>query len=70
MRTSRLCLLALSIPLSPLHAAEPTWHPLQWVEAEVVPGEGKVKAALLLPIKVNGIDCTAQLDTGAPGKVI
>ncbi|ELX11892.1 hypothetical protein Jab_1c04800 [Janthinobacterium sp. HH01] len=42
---------------------------IEWIRAEIVPGEGKVNAALFMPVKLNGMDCRAQLDTGAPGIV-
>ncbi|NVE01485.1 hypothetical protein [Massilia sp. BJB1822] len=42
---------------------------IEWIRAEVVPGEGPVNAALFVPVKLNGMECKAQLDTGAPGIV-
>ncbi|OFA04842.1 hypothetical protein [Duganella sp. HH101] len=62
-----LCLLGLT---SAAQGGEHAWSRFDWAQAEVVPGAGKVKAAINVPIKVNGVDCRAQLDTGAPGKVI
>jgi hypothetical protein len=61
------CLLPLSVSAS---AAAPVWFPFEWHSQEMIKGAGKVKVAILLPIKVNGIACYAQLDTGAPDKVI
>jgi hypothetical protein len=52
------------------HGAEPIWHAFEWGESEVVPGAGAVKASVILPIKVNGVDCYGQLDTGAPNVLI
>jgi len=60
---------ALLFPMVFHAAAATTWTPIQWEEAEVVPGAGKVKAALLVPIKLNGVECIAQLDTGSPSIV-
>jgi hypothetical protein len=36
----------------------------------MMPGAPKERMAIVLPIKVNGIACSAQLDTGAASKVI
>lgn len=52
------------------HAAELQWHTFEWAEAEVVPGAGLAKAGIFLPVKINGAECYAQLDTGANGTVI
>ena len=60
---------ALGAPSS-TRAVEPDWQPFGWAEAEVVPGAGKVKAGIVLPITVDGVACWGQLDTGAPGGVI
>jgi hypothetical protein len=49
--------------------AAPTWQPFEWRETEIVPGAGAVKSSLILPIKVNGVACYGQLDTGAPNTV-
>jgi hypothetical protein len=57
-------------PAPAAFAAEPDWQPFGWGEAEVVPGAGKVKAGIVLPITVDGVACWGQLDTGAPGGVI
>ena len=60
-----LCLLTL-IWLMPLaHAADYAWEPLGCCEGEIVKGDGKVKFAITLPVRINGNACTAQLDTGA-----
>jgi hypothetical protein len=50
--------------------AAPTWQAFEWLETEVVPGAGAVKSSVILPIKVNGVDCYGQLDTGAPNTLI
>lgn len=50
--------------------AAPTWQAFEWLETEVVPGAGAVKSGVILPIKVNGVDCYGQLDTGAPDTLI
>lgn len=50
--------------------AAPTWQVFEWLETEVVPGAGVVKSSVILPIKVNGVDCYGQLDIGAPNTVI
>ncbi len=65
-----IVLLSLACIVGPAFGAEPTWHPFIWRHHEVYPGAGKVKAAIMVPIKVNGVDCLAQLDTGAPDKLI
>jgi hypothetical protein len=46
------------------------WQPFHFVEQSVVEGAPKVPAAIVLPVKINGVDCYAQLDTGAPKAVI
>lgn len=60
MRLIFAVLLAVSLPC-PAHATD--WHPFRWYMASI--GGGPVeRAAMLLPVKVNGIDCQVQLDTG------
>lgn len=59
-----LCLPALG------HSAEPQWHSFDWASAKVLPGLPEERAALLLPAKVNGVDCRLQLDTGANNAVL
>lgn len=71
LSTAALCVGAALLVLSPpARADDPGWQPLVWAESEVVPGAGKVKAGILLPITVDGVACWGQLDTGAPGGVI
>lgn len=71
LSTAALCIGAALLGLAPpARAAAPDWQPFVWAEAEVVPGAGKVRAGILLPIKVDGVACWGQLDTGAPGGVI
>ncbi|KQV53720.1 MULTISPECIES: hypothetical protein [unclassified Duganella] len=48
----------------------PDFLPFLFVEQALYEGAPKVPAAIVLPVKVDGIDCYAQLDTGAPGAVI
>jgi hypothetical protein len=62
--------IGLASPASPARAADRRWDSFEWVMAEVVPGAGLVKAGVVLPVKINGIDCYAQLDTGADGMII
>lgn len=50
---------------APCLAAEPQWYPFIWEDASMAPGMPVEHAALLLPARLNGIDCTVQLDTGA-----
>lgn len=63
------------LPCLPLIAATaafgatPGTAPIEWIRVEVVPGGGPVNAALYMPVKLNGVDCKAQLDTGSPGIV-
>lgn len=67
----RLCvLLALLISSSISRAADVVWSAFDWQQTEIVAGAGKVRAAIVVPILVNGVECNAQLDTGAPSKVI
>lgn len=61
---------AAFVPVPAARAAETDWQPFGWGEVEVVPGTGKVKAGIVLPITVDGVACWGQLDTGAPGGVI
>ena len=71
MLTAALCTGAAMLGLAPpARAADTDWQPFVWAEAEIVPGAGKVKAGILLPITVDGVACWGQLDTGAPGGVI
>lgn len=48
----------------------PIFLPFYFVDHALYDGAPKVPAAIVLPVKVEGIDCYAQLDTGAPGAVI
>jgi hypothetical protein len=50
--------------------AAPTWQPFEWRETEVVPGAGPVKSGVILPIKIDGVECYGQLDTAAPNTLI
>ncbi|SEN11859.1 hypothetical protein SAMN05428959_101274 [Duganella sp. CF517] len=66
MRSIYTVLLACSLPCA-VHAAD--WHPFRWYMASI--GGGPVeRAAMLLPVKVNGIDCQVQLDTGVRDALI
>lgn len=47
----------------------PAFLPFFFVDHALYEGAPKVPAAIVLPLKVDGIDCYAQLDTGAPGAV-
>ncbi|MGW8394520.1 hypothetical protein [Pseudoduganella sp. HUAS MS19] len=44
--------------------------PFFFVDHALYEGAPKVPAAIVLPVKVEGVDCYAQLDTGAPNAVI
>ena len=69
--TAALCSGAALLGLAPpVHADAPDWQPFVWADAEVVPGAGKVKAGILMPITVDGVACWGQLDTGAPAGLI
>ncbi|SFF54698.1 hypothetical protein SAMN05518865_101397 [Duganella sp. CF458] len=48
----------------------PIFLPFLFVDHALYEGAPKVPAAIVLPVKIDGIDCYAQLDTGAPGAVI
>lgn len=48
----------------------PGFLPFHFVEQALHEGAPRVPAAIVLPLKVDGTDCYAQLDTGAPGAVI
>ena len=66
MRLISTALLACCLPCA-AHATD--WHPFRWYMASI--GGGPVeRAAMLLPLKVNGVDCQVQLDTGANGELI
>nr|WP_315212810.1 hypothetical protein [uncultured Duganella sp.] len=66
MRSTFAILLACSLPCA-AHAAD--WHPFRWYMASI--GGGPVeRAAMLLPAKVNGVDCQVQLDTGVRDALI
>lgn len=66
MRLISAALFACSLPC----AAQATdWHPFRWHMASI--GGGPVeRAAMLLPVKVNRIDCQVQLDTGVRDALI
>ena len=66
MRATFAVLLACSLPC----AAQPTdWHPFQWYMASVAGGPVE-RAAMLLPVKVNGVDCRVQLDSAVGQELI
>lgn len=44
-------------------------YPFEWAQGSLIPGTPKERVAILLPIKVNGINCSAQLDTGASSQI-
>ncbi len=46
------------------------WQPFHFVEQALPDGTPKVPAAIVLPVKTDGVDCLAQLDTGAASAVI
>jgi len=48
----------------------PVFLPFFFADHALYEGAPKVPAAIVLPVKVEGTDCYAQLDTGAPGAVI
>ena len=50
-------------------AAESSWHPFTWVDT-ATPGLASKKAALLLPVELDGNACAMQLDTGAGSSVL
>lgn len=47
-------------------AAEPTWLPFEWVNGSLSGGPPE-RLGMLLPVTVNGVACSVQLDTGANG---
>ncbi|USX29337.1 hypothetical protein NHH73_14055 [Oxalobacteraceae bacterium OTU3CINTB1] len=66
MRSIFAVLLACSLPCA-AHAAD--WHPFRWYMASI--GGGPVeRVAMLLPVKVNGVDCRVQLDTAVGQELI
>lgn len=69
MKLSAL-ILFLFLAISPTFAIEAPRFQFEWGKGSLIQGDPEEPVALILPIKVNGISCTAQLDTGAPGKVI
>lgn len=70
LQAARYAAGTMGLAVSLQVGAAPTWQPFEWRETEVVPGAGAVKSSLILPIKVNGVDCYGQLDTGAPNALI
>lgn len=44
--------------------------PFLFIDYALYEGAPKVPAAIVLPVKIDGINCYAQLDTGAPSAVI
>ncbi|WP_426339754.1 hypothetical protein ACN9MZ_26260 [Pseudoduganella sp. S-14] len=48
----------------------PGFLPFFFVDHALYEGAPKVPAAIVLPVKVEGVDCYAQLDTGVAGAVI
>jgi hypothetical protein len=55
--------------MSYLLALSLAWQPFHFVEQALPEGTPKVPAAIILPVKINGVDCLAQLDTGSPSAV-
>jgi hypothetical protein len=66
MRPIVALLLACSLPCS---AQATEWHPFRWYMSSLAGGPVE-RVALLLPAKINGVDCQVQLDTGANGELI
>ncbi|MGK5038433.1 hypothetical protein [Janthinobacterium sp. LB3P118] len=62
-----LCLVSLT---AASRAAENAWSPFEWKQVEIIASAGKIKAAIIVPTKVNGVECLAQLDTGAPSNAM
>lgn len=60
-------ILLLALTCSATHAAEPEWRPFQWVNGSLTGGPTE-RLGMLLPVTVNGVACTVQLDTGANGE--
>lgn len=48
-------------------AAEPAWLPFEWVNGSWSGGPPE-RLGMLVPVTVNGVACTVQLDTGANGE--
>lgn len=69
MTVRLLCLITFLCLIQHVRAADYAWEPIGWQEGEIVKGEGKVKLALTIPVRINGNACIAQLDTGANGSV-
>ncbi|MET0321877.1 MAG: hypothetical protein ABW069_14260 [Duganella sp.] len=63
----RLLFMALACATATAHAAEPDWHPFQWVMGSLTGGPPE-RLGMLLPVTVDGMACTVQLDTGANGE--
>lgn len=59
--------LLLLLASASVHAAEPDWLPFHWGVGSVAGGPSE-RLGLLLPVSVNGVACTVQLDTGANGE--
>lgn len=60
-------LLALLAVVGPVAATEGhQWQPFQWVRGSITGGPPE-RLGMLLPVRVNGVACTVQLDTGANG---
>ncbi|MEN9866570.1 MAG: hypothetical protein RL748_2160 [Pseudomonadota bacterium] len=62
----------LSILFAPIYACAtaPDWFPLEWREGAAFAGAPVEKLGLLLPAKIDGVDCLIQVDTGANGRFV
>ena len=65
LKTLLLLLASASAPV--VQAVEPEWLPFHWGMGSVAGGPPE-RLGLLLPVTVNGVACTVQLDTGANGE--
>ncbi len=68
MRLTMLFLASLLFTTNCFASSAQT-YPFDWVQGSLIPGTPNERVAILLPIKVNGVKCSAQLDTGASSQI-
>nr|WP_315397937.1 hypothetical protein [uncultured Duganella sp.] len=62
----RSVIFSMALASAASQAAEPAWQPFHWVMGSLNGGPPE-RLGLVLPVTVDGVACTVQLDTGANG---